>query len=746
MNFQDLALNEAVSLGMQSANAVMGGVEFEGGFWQGVFYCLSSRLSSRVLMKLVQKKGINNIQTLKDETLKINFEDYFSSSDTILVTSTIHFCKYLNNTMMASQVVKDGICDRQRQVFSSRSYVDKENPDFVIHIHLDRDEAIWYLDFSAQSLCKRHYRVQNTPVYLQEHTSSAVLMRSGYFKREPSVLLDPFCGSGTILIEAALALSDTAPGIINTTRYAFLKYKEFDNVRYTELVKELKDRSDEGKKRLREKGVLLYGFDSDEKCIDAAVKNADAAGVSEFISFRKKSLDKLTAEDFPCEKSGFLVTDPPYDSRVKVENVDYIYKLLGDFILDKLSSWNVSILSARSDLLSYVNLTPERTNTIMNGSLKCTLAHYYVFSEKERLDFEKRRKEKEELLYSQPLSKTAQMIYNRLEKNKKSLSKFLCDNNITCYRLYDADMNEYSAAVDVYEDKYIVLQEYQKGENVSSEDAKRRLEEIKLSLIKLYKLPANSIFVKTRSVQKGANQYNKLSSENQNYIVHENGLKFLVNFTDYLDTGLFLDHRYIRSYIRQSAKDKKFLNLFCYTGSATVYAMAGGALSSVSVDASEKYLSVARENLDINFLNKHNCFFRKQDCFEYLKSLGLSEKFDLIFLDPPTFSNNKSRGVFDIQKDHTGLIKLCLSHLSDDGELIFSTNLRTFKLDENINTLAEVEDISQRTIDEDFRDKKIHKVFLLHKKEIKNRSIKDIAQEINSFKKKVFSGGKALEK
>ena len=740
---QDAALNEALSLGIRNAKSIMGGIEFESDMDTAIDYCLWSHFSTRVLLRIYEKNGLKNIDDIRKESENVPFDDYFTADDTFCVTSTIHSCLHLKSTMLLSQVVKDGVCDRQRILFKKRSYIDKENPDFIVHVHVEKEKVQWYIDFSGPSLCKRHYRVRNTPIYLQEHTSYALLYRSGYLKDlnndNKRVLIDPFCGSGTILIEAALALINFPVGLIDKDRYNFLHFKNFDNDLYNEKVDKLLDKAKKNHEEfIKTHGSkpLLFGFDSDADAIDAACLNAKKAGVDDLIYFSCIPIEKLDFKNIDCLNdisSGYIITDPPYNDRVKVENIGAIYVSFGEFLIKNCASFNVSILTGDSELLRFIPLKTDKTNTIMNSSIKCTFASYYIKSNEEREKEEQLKAERQNDLLSLPLSSGAKMVYNRLEKNKKSLRKFLKNSGITCYRLYDADMNEYSAAVDVYEDKYIVVQEYQKGKNVDESNAVRRLGELKLALCKLYSLPMDNIYVKMRKKQKGVLQYEKISQRNENFIVHESGLKFIVNFSDYLDTGLFLDHRFIRNYIAQNAKDKRFLNLFCYTATATCYAHSGGALSSVSVDASQTYINRGKENLRINNLGKNNSYFVKSDCFQYLKHLKDNDIFDLVFFDPPTFSNSKDRRVFDVQKDHSAMINLILDHLSSDGEIIFSCNFREFKMDKAVEYFADVEDITLRSIDEDFRDKKIHKAYIIRKKELKQRSIKEIASEIKNF-------------
>lgn len=316
------------------------------------------------------------------------------------------------------------------------------------------------------------------------------------------------------------------------------------------------------------------------------------------------------------------------------------------------------------------------------------------------------------------------MAANRLTKNLASIGKKMKEEGVTCYRLYDADMPEYSAAIDVYEGKWISLQEYAPPATIKEEDASRRLEELVLATERVTGVDYENIYVKRREIQKGAKQYTKHStpSDSHFFVVWENGHRFIVNFQDYLDTGIFLDHRPVRKMIEQMSANKRFLNLFCYTASATVYAAAGGALSTVSVDASSTYLDWASRNMRLNGFDTMNHFYYKSDCIEWLR--GNRDTFDLIFCDPPTFSNSKSRSSFDVQRDHGYLIRSCMRHLSPNGTLIFSTNFTKFKLYGELWEDFEVKDITAQTIGEDFaRNSKIHYCYLIKHKPVSPKKV-----------------------
>jgi 23S rRNA (guanine2445-N2)-methyltransferase / 23S rRNA (guanine2069-N7)-methyltransferase len=284
--------------------------------------------------------------------------------------------------------------------------------------------------------------------------------------------------------------------------------------------------------------------------------------------------------------------------------------------------------------------------------------------------------------------------------------------------VYDADMPEYAFAIDLYgrESRHVYVQEYAAPKSVNQESARERRREALAVLPEVLSVPLPHVHTRVRKPQKGADQYEKRDSAAERHAVQEGGLKFWVNFRDYLDTGLFLDHRIVREMLRAWAKDADFLNLFCYTGSATVYAAAGGARSTVGVDLSNTYLDWAHENLLLNGFRGDNHELYRADCLAWLEEHeSAGARFDLIFLDPPTFSNSKRMdGVLDVQRDHVGMIRRSVKLLRPAGRLVFSTNYTRFKLDEAALGDLAIEDISAATVPKDFeRHARIHKCFVV---------------------------------
>ena len=311
-----------------------------------------------------------------------------------------------------------------------------------------------------------------------------------------------------------------------------------------------------------------------------------------------------------------------------------------------------------------------------------------------------------------PQDENTQMLVNRLRKNLRNVGKWARQQNISCYRLYDNDLPEYAFAIDVYDDK-VYMAEYQAPSHIPAEKVEERQAQTLAAVREVLQIPPAHIYLKTRQRQRGTSQYEALDKSREFFVVTEGAAKLWVNLKDYLDTGLFLDHRPIRRFIFENSRDRRFLNLFSYTSSATVQAGLGGATSTLSIDMSNTYLDWSRKNFELNGMGGSKHRLKRADCIEYLQTNAAM--FDLIFLDPPTFSNSKrSENVLDIQRDHESLIENTMEKLERDGLLIFSTNMRNFKLAESLPHKFAVTDFTKKSIDKDFeRSRKIHQTWLL---------------------------------
>jgi 23S rRNA (guanine2445-N2)-methyltransferase / 23S rRNA (guanine2069-N7)-methyltransferase len=446
-----------------------------------------------------------------------------------------------------------------------------------------------------------------------------------------------------------------------------------------------------------------------------SLANGAQAGVADWLHVEKRSLSEIVPPPTAAAgqgDTGLIVTNPPYGERIGAESgLPALYSELGGVLRDRFQGWQAAILTGNPPLARNLGIYAKRTHRFFNGTIECRLLRFELDQASEQRPAEAVRAD----WSSRP---GAQMFANRLRKNLLKLDPWAAREHIDCFRVYDADMPEYAFAIDLYGrgTRHAYVQEYAAPKTVDQESARERRREALAVLPEVLGVPISHVHSRVRKPQKGSEQYEKREDVAERHAVQEGGLKFWVNFRDYLDTGLFLDHRMVRALLREGAKGADFLNLFCYTGSATVYAAAGGARSTVSVDLSNTYLDWAHENLLLNGFGGREHELYRADCLQWLEEHEPNgPRFDLIFVDPPTFSNSKRmEGVLDVQRDHVGMIRRSLKLLRPTGRLVFSTNYSRFKLDNEALADLRVEDISARTIPKDFeRHARIHRCFTI---------------------------------
>jgi len=594
----------------------------------------------------------------------------------------------------------------------SRPNVERHQPRAQINLHVHGTEATVSLDLSGESLHKRGYRLDGSSASIKENTAAALLYRSGWkeIALEGGAFVDPMCGSATLPIEAALIAGDMAPGLFRSY-FGFYGWMKHDPDLWEDLWDEAEERKGNGMKNI----PPITGYDQDGKVIPRALENIERAGLNGYVHVEKRELNALRLNE-SWKGSGLIAVNPPYGERLgEVENLRSLYRSMGDIFSDRFPGWKMTMITSNEELSKSTGLRADKVNSIYNGPIKCLLSR---FSLDERRGGGLKKADKKQAPLEERISPALNSFVNRVKKRKKHLAKWAKRENVSCYRIYDADLPDYNVAIDLYEDKWALVQEYAPPSEIEQEKADGRIKEIMSVLPEVLELERSDIYLKTRRKQKGKSQYSRVAATGKRDVVQEWGSRFWVNFTDYLDTGIFLDHRIVRSMIKEMSEGKKFLNLFCYTGTATVHAAAGGAKSTVSVDASKTYIDWARDNMSLNGFGDRKHRYVKEDCFNFLKSC--KDRFDLIFLDPPTFSNSKSiRSTFDIQRDHVSLIKLAASRLEKGGILIFSNNFRKFKLDEKALDKLNMEEISDKTISEDFqRNSRIHRSWIISVKEV----------------------------
>ena len=699
--FENLLIKELETLSISELKESRGGVYFNASFEDGMNVCLWTRLGGRLLLQL-KSFEVEEEKDIYNAVSGTEWDMWFSPDKTISIDTTAVASQFRNSSYL-SLIVKDGIADYFREKTGERPSVGKDHPDIRINLFIDKNEAVLSLDMSGNSLHQRGYRIERTEATLKENVAAGLLLRSGWgeMSLKSSAFLDPMCGSGTFLIEAALIAANIAPSV-KREYFCFKNYKNFDN----EVWNNLKKTAESASSMDALSKCRITGFDINMKAVKASRANIENLTLSRFISVKQGDILKLDENYRNRGVKGLIAFNPPYGERLgEIEALKNLYRETGELLKKSFNGWKVNIITGNEELSRKIALKPLRVNTVYNGPIKCSTSVY-------ELDNSYREDKKGE----RDNTKGAVVFENRLRKNLKNIRKWAKKEGVSSYRIYDADIPEYSAAVDYYESEYIYLQEYQPPKEIPAGKAEKRLMDMVKKISSVLEIERDKIFIRQRKRQKSSSQYMKLSDSGEFEIMNEGGLSFYVNYHDYLDTGIFLDHRKIRGMIRDMAKDKSFLNLFAYTSTASVYAAAGGAKKAVSVDTSAAYLEWGINNFRLNKLPLEKTFFRKQDSMDYLRQGN--EIFDLIFIDPPTFSNSKSRdNDFDIQRDHAEMLYLAGKRLQNKGIIIFSNNYKKFKLDQALENDFLIEDITESTISADFsRNKKIHRCWILKKR------------------------------
>lgn len=708
-SMEDLLAAELQSFGAIAVKETRAGVAFEGTLETAYRACLWSRIASRILLPVTTFYAAA-VDELYEGIHAIAWEEHLSAEHTLAVDLTAAHT-WITHTHFGALKVKDAIVDRFREKTNRRPSIDVKRPDLRVHVHLDQDTVTVNIDLSGASLHQRGYRGESVAAPLKENLAAALLLRSRWpdIARAGGALVDPMCGSGTLPIEAALMAADSAPGL-ERAFFGFLRWKGHNQKLWENLLREARQRREHGLERL----PAIFGYDADSRAVRIALAAVKRAGLAGRVKIEQKDLGAAAPAGDAGVVPGLVAVNPPYGERLgAIEALHPLYKRLGEVLIAQFSGWKAAVLTENLDLARSIGLRAVRVNTLYNGSLECRLLQFEVRPERIFKNVPRRADSPAVIVPARAEKSShaempgAGMFANRLRKNLRHREKWARREGIYCYRIYDADLPEYAVAIDRYE-QWAYVQEYEPPKTVDPAKARQRIAEVRSAVPEVLGLAPENMYFKIRKRQKGASQYQKQDSRHAFQEVREDTFKFLVNFTDYLDTGLFLDHRLTRALIRKLARGKSFLNLFAYTGTATVYAADGGATATTTVDSSQNYLSWARENLVLNNCGGNRHTGIRADCVEWLKQQR--QRYGLIFLDPPTFSNARDRAHdFDLQRDHVELVRLCAEHLEHDGILLFSNNFRRFKMDTAALKALQIQDITAATIPDDFsRSPRIH--------------------------------------
>lgn len=688
-------LGELSALGAVEPRCERGAVVFRGDPELAYRTCLWSRVASRILQPVLRFDADDDDE-LYAAVRDYPWEEHLRPSSTFAVDCVAAKERSVHTRFWTLRT-KDAIVDRLRERTGSRPSVALDDPDLRLHVHIGVAEVSVALDLSGRGLHRRGYRPKGAEAPLKENLAAAFLLMADWPERaargEP--LVDPMCGSGTLVVEAAMIASDRAPGL---RRHAgFQRWLTFDEPLWRRLLDEANERYEVG----RGSQARVFGFDASNRALELAAQSCRSAGISATLS-RAAIGQSAGWQSLEAHTAGLVVTNPPYGVRLGDPTaLPLLYRSLGDALKRSFGGWNAFVLAGVEAPIQAMGLKPRRRIVLYNGKIECRL-----------LDLPIRRMAAAESEEGAPTeasprkrSPEAEAFDNRLRKNLRRVGGWARRHGHTAYRLYDAEIPEINITVDIY-GEVAQIQEHEPPAHIKPALAQRRL----LDAIDIVRdrldLSEERLFVKVRRRQRERAQYERLEDEREPFEIVEGGHRLIVNLADHLDTGLFLDHRSLRAELAKHAPGRRFLNLFAYTCSATVYAAAAGARGSLSVDLSPGYLRWGERNFALNGLDRKAHRTQQADVMEFLR--GHRERYGLIFLAPPTFSRSKRASAdFDIARDQVELLSAALERLEPGGRLYFSTHARRFELDPSLAPSQRrgisVEEITSRSVPFDFR-------------------------------------------
>ncbi|PID61658.1 MAG: bifunctional 23S rRNA (guanine(2069)-N(7))-methyltransferase RlmK/23S rRNA (guanine(2445)-N(2))-methyltransferase RlmL [Gammaproteobacteria bacterium] len=741
-------VRELGALGIVRVQEAGAGVRVNGRLETAYRICLESRVADRVLLPIHKGKAVD-AEALYALVREVDWSQHLSVDGTLAVdfyssSSTITHTRY------GALKVKDAIVDQFREREGRRPSVDRFAPDVRINVYLFRNRARIAIDLSGGALHRRGYRHVHKGrrhlAPLKENLAAALLIHAGWPEALESgvALADPLCGSGTLVCEALLMARHEAPGLLRE-HFGFTGWKGHDAALWQGLL-------DAAQRRRRVSPVPIFGSDIDARAIAEAKASLAFLGAEDEVTLAVADVlsDGAGSASLPGERSdgseservpadlparfddlpahGLVVGNLPYGNRL--ERQSGFMQGLELALSKRFAGWRYGLLMPAESRLAL--LPVEHSLALANGGIDCRFRVGAVPS-KRAGSGEPSVAAAASVAAEPPPSAAIDIegFANRVKKNLARLKGWRREQDITAFRLYDADLPEFAVAIDVHDTedagRQVVLQEYRAPASVNAAMAASRLSAVIAVLPELLSIEPVSLHVKERSRQRGSEQYRRdTAAPGITATLREGNCRFILNFSDYLDTGLFIDHRRIRRHFTEIAKGRRVLNLFAYTGSVSVAAGVGGADETLSVDLSANYCRWAERNLALNGLDAaagHRVL--RADVPTWLQEAGAEwhEHFDLVFLDPPTFSNSsRTDKDWSVQDHHAGAIRDVLQLLAPGGTLVFSCNYRKFRLDDAIagglDGSLEVEDRTDWSIDRDFhRQRPVHRCWFLRKRD-----------------------------
>ncbi|MEF2856783.1 MAG: bifunctional 23S rRNA (guanine(2069)-N(7))-methyltransferase RlmK/23S rRNA (guanine(2445)-N(2))-methyltransferase RlmL [Collinsella sp.] len=772
--FESALADELKRLGLSHVRRLKGRATFEGELEEGYRACLWSRLASRVFVVLGRFEA-QDADELYDSVYDIAWETIIRPGATIAITAR-GVTEQLRNTRFSALRAKDALCDRLAETTGRRADVDAADPDVHLLLSLRQRRASISLDLSGDPLFKRlppaATRAGEGTHVLRPDYAALVLAQVGwtalcereltaddYENEALPTLIDASCAGGGLLLEAVNILTDRAPGAARE-RWGFEGWQPHDAALWEQLLAEARERE----AAARERQARIVAVDVDPAARKTAERMVKCAGYKRFVDFC--AAKSATVLDHAGAVAGAAVVADTTETPLSL--MHDAMTLIGELRrAPELAAAPVAALTRDGLLARALHAEPERSIAVMPNNEEATVEVWPSLDNAAGTPMPEPAAMLD-LGDGKPLPvliPESEQFANRLRKNARLRRKWAKREGVTCYRVYDADLPDYSAAIDLYEGcpqtpgRWLVIAEYAAPKTIDPALAQARMLDILAIAPRILDVPAEHVHAKARMRSRGGSQYGKQgagkggSGERANIarrrlpLIEEGGLTFAVNFDDYLDVGIFLDHRVTRNLVREHAKQaRRFLNLFAYTGTATCYAADGGVEETVTVDLSNTYLDWAERNMRQNGFVGPQHHFVRDDVLAWIRDQRQTRnRWDLIFVDPPTFSNSSKMGrrTWDVQRDHVELLAGVSRLLAQGGHAIFSCNLRGFRPETRKLARAGVvlEDITAQTIPEDFaRNQKVHHCYIVRRLPIEDAmaevgfSAEEIAERVEELR------------
>jgi 23S rRNA (guanine2445-N2)-methyltransferase / 23S rRNA (guanine2069-N7)-methyltransferase len=645
------------------------------------------RTAVRVL-KPIHTLTITDEQSLYRGVQQVDWSEHLAPDGTLAIDPVVHHSIF-SNSLYAAQLAKDAIVDQIRERTKRRPSVDLADPDLRLNLHIDGARVTLYLDASGESLHKRGYRAEAGEAPLNEVLAAGILRLAKWDAH--SALADFMCGSGTILIEAALMARAIAPGTLGR-RFGYQRWPDFcERTHAAELAAA----------RANVRNALefpIHGSDLDQSAIAAARANSARAGVAKDIEWSVANFVNAC----PPAETGTLVSNPPYDQRMKTAHIESVYRRLGDALKHNWPGYAAFLLIGHPLAAKSIGLRTSQRIRLFNGPIECRLLKYELFATETKAA----RKTADA---NAALSDFA----NRLNRMGRHWARSFGRRSIEAYRVYDRDMPDVPLAIDRFGD-HVLIAPYERPHGRTEIEQQGWLQQLAQRTAEALQVPASHVLLRGGETP-GRPKRSRLKPAC--VTVHEGPLAFEVRVDGDVEAGLALERRGLRGDVFKHAQGIRALSLFARTGTSMVAIAAGGAESSVSIEGSKEWITWAKRNWRLNDMSERSHQLMSDDPLRWIKRAAAEgPQFNLAVVEPPGFDGQRRPGVWNVQDGHAELLRDVLATLRPDGKIYFATSFRRLNLRIDELEGASAREITRRIAQPDIRDKRAVRCWVVERR------------------------------